>query len=57
MGAYYDRHEMDGVFRALADPGRRRLLDSLNARNGQTLRELCADNMAAAVGEQAPGRA
>ncbi len=34
---------MDDVFRALADPGRRRLLDSLNARNGQTLRELCAD--------------
>ncbi len=34
---------MDTVFRALADPGRRRLLDSLNARNGQTLRELCAD--------------
>jgi uncharacterized protein YndB with AHSA1/START domain/DNA-binding transcriptional ArsR family regulator len=32
---------MDEVFRALADPGRRRLLDSLNARNGQTLRELC----------------
>src|SRR3954452_11210722 len=33
---------MDDVFKALADPGRRRLLDSLNARNGQTLRELCA---------------
>jgi uncharacterized protein YndB with AHSA1/START domain/DNA-binding transcriptional ArsR family regulator len=33
---------MDDVFRALADPSRRRLLDSLNARNGQTLRELCA---------------
>src|SRR5919206_139349 len=33
--------EMDGVFRALADPSRRQLLDSLNARNGQTLRELC----------------
>ncbi len=32
---------MDEVFRALADPSRRRLLDSLNARNGQTLRELC----------------
>ena len=31
------------VFRALADPGRRRLLDSLNDRNGQTLRDLCAD--------------
>src|SRR5262245_7159682 len=28
--------------RALADPSRRRLLDSLNARSGQTLRELCA---------------
>jgi DNA-binding transcriptional ArsR family regulator/uncharacterized protein YndB with AHSA1/START domain len=32
---------MDDVFRALADPSRRRLLDSLNHRNGQTLRELC----------------
>jgi DNA-binding transcriptional ArsR family regulator len=33
---------MDEVFRALSDPSRRRLLDSLNRRNGQTLRELCA---------------
>ena len=33
---------MDDVFRALSDPSRRRLLDSLNQRNGQTLRELCA---------------
>jgi DNA-binding transcriptional ArsR family regulator len=33
---------MDEVFRALADPSRRELLDSLDARNGQTLRELCA---------------
>ncbi|MDH2427934.1 metalloregulator ArsR/SmtB family transcription factor [Sphaerisporangium sp. TRM90804] len=33
---------MDEVFKALADPSRRRLLDSLNLRNGQTLRELCA---------------
>ena len=33
---------MDEVFRALADPSRRQLLDSLNERNGQTLRELCA---------------
>jgi uncharacterized protein YndB with AHSA1/START domain/DNA-binding transcriptional ArsR family regulator len=32
---------MDEVFKALADASRRRLLDSLNARNGQTLRELC----------------
>lgn len=33
---------MDEVFKALADPSRRRLLDSLNARNGQSLRELCS---------------
>jgi uncharacterized protein YndB with AHSA1/START domain/DNA-binding transcriptional ArsR family regulator len=33
---------MDEVFKALADASRRRLLDSLNARNGQTLRDLCA---------------
>jgi DNA-binding transcriptional ArsR family regulator len=32
---------MDAVFRALADPIRRQLLDSLHARNGQTLNELC----------------
>jgi len=34
---------VDEVFRALADPGRRTLLDSLHARNGQNLRELCAE--------------
>src|SRR4051794_20562004 len=33
---------MDDAFRALADPSRRLLLDRLNERNGQTLRELCA---------------
>jgi DNA-binding transcriptional ArsR family regulator len=33
----------DAVFKALADPTRRQLLDSLRARNGQTLGELCAD--------------
>ena len=43
MAAHSERREIDEVFRALADPSRRRLLDSLNARNGQTLRELCAD--------------
>ncbi len=31
---------IDDVFRALADPSRRLLLDVLNERNGQTLREL-----------------
>lgn len=29
------------MFKALADPSRRRLLDALRARNGQTLGELC----------------
>ncbi len=33
--------DMDLVFRALADPGRRHLLDRLRERNGQTLGELC----------------
>ena len=32
---------MDPVFRALADPSRRRLLDGLRERDGQTLTELC----------------
>ena len=32
---------MDMVFKALADPTRRKLLDRLHADNGQTLGELC----------------
>lgn len=32
---------MDKVFKALADSGRRLLLDRLRAHNGQTLGELC----------------
>jgi DNA-binding transcriptional ArsR family regulator len=32
---------METVFRALADPVRRQLLDSLHIRNGQTLSQLC----------------
>src|SRR3984893_202725 len=32
---------MDKVFKALASPARRRLLDSLRTHNGQTLGELC----------------
>ncbi|HZT97558.1 MAG TPA: metalloregulator ArsR/SmtB family transcription factor [Chloroflexota bacterium] len=33
---------LDRAFKALADPSRRRLLDRLNADNGQTLSQLCA---------------
>jgi DNA-binding transcriptional ArsR family regulator len=36
--------EMDNVFKALADPARRILLDRLRADNGQTLGQLC-ENM------------
>jgi len=35
---------MNAVFRALADPVRRQLLDQLHARNGQTLTELCKEH-------------
>jgi DNA-binding transcriptional ArsR family regulator len=34
---------VDAVFKALADPTRRALLDRLYRRDGQTLGELCAD--------------
>lgn len=33
--------DFDKVFKALADPTRRRLLDQLHGDNGQTLTELC----------------
>jgi DNA-binding transcriptional ArsR family regulator/uncharacterized protein YndB with AHSA1/START domain len=39
MAAY---SHLDDAFRALADPSRRVLLDSLNERNGQTLSALCS---------------
>lgn len=41
---------MDALFKALADPSRRTLLDRLHLRNGQTLKELCRD---AAMSRQA----
>jgi len=36
--------EDDKVFKALADPSRRQLLDRLRRKNGQTLGELCEDH-------------
>ena len=33
---------VDRVFKALADPSRRLLIDRLHAKNGQTLTELCS---------------
>ena len=36
-----DRRHDDVLFKALADPSRRRLLDVLHAHDGRTLNELC----------------
>src|ERR1700746_4195268 len=36
-----EHSSIDAVFKALADPSRRRMLDSLNGRGGQNLSELC----------------
>jgi len=37
-----ERHDTDLLFKALADPSRRKLLDLLHAHDGRTLNELCA---------------
>ena len=37
-----ERPDADALFKALADPSRRRLLDLLHAHDGRTLGELCA---------------
>jgi DNA-binding transcriptional ArsR family regulator len=36
-----ERDDTDVLFRALADPSRRKLLDVLHAHDGRTLNELC----------------
>ncbi len=36
-----ERYDTDVLFRALADPNRRKLLDLLHAHDGRTLNELC----------------
>src|SRR5580704_12334511 len=40
-GVSLEARAMDSVFKALADPTRRLLLDRLREHNGQTLSELC----------------
>ncbi len=41
MHIFFAVKEADLLFKALADPGRRKLLDRLHAHDGQTLSELC----------------
>jgi DNA-binding transcriptional ArsR family regulator len=36
-----ERHDPDLLFKALADPSRRKLLDLLHANDGRTLNQLC----------------
>ena len=36
-----ERQDTDVLFKALADPSRRKLLDLLHANDGQTLNDLC----------------
>ena len=36
-----ERHDTDVLFKALADPSRRKLLDLLHVHDGRTLTELC----------------
>ena len=36
-----ERYDTDALFKALADPSRRKLLDLLHAHDGRTLNELC----------------
>ncbi|HEU4602224.1 MAG TPA: helix-turn-helix transcriptional regulator [Steroidobacteraceae bacterium] len=36
-----EHHDTDQLFKALADPSRRKLLDLLHANDGRTLNQLC----------------
>lgn len=42
MLAYIPDVDIDSVFKALADPTRRKLLDALRACDGQSLTQLCS---------------
>jgi DNA-binding transcriptional ArsR family regulator len=46
MLIYMDDDQLDNVFKALADPMRRRILDRLAKRPGQFLFEICASSFA-----------
>ena len=41
MSHMAERHDTDALFKALADPSRRKLLDLLHAHDGRTLNQLC----------------
>ena len=46
MLARVDDEQLDNVFKALGDPVRRRILDRLAKRSGQSLFEICAWSVA-----------
>lgn len=46
MFIYVDDDQLDNVFKALGDPIRRRILDRLAKRQGQSLFEICAATFA-----------
>lgn len=39
-------HDLDHIFKALGDPTRRRIIDRLRGRPGQSLFEICAHSFA-----------
>jgi DNA-binding transcriptional ArsR family regulator len=46
MSVWVDNDQLDNVFKALGDPVRRRILDRLAKRPGQTLFEICVSSVA-----------
>ena len=56
-GSMKEESTLDPVFKALADPTRRLLLDRLRHQNGQTLTELCRSLEMARQSATQPGRA
>jgi DNA-binding transcriptional ArsR family regulator len=46
MLQYVDDDQLDNIFKAIGDPVRRRILDRLAKRPGQTLFEICVSSVA-----------